>query len=92
MYLVKDEPKRADIWDEEFIKRHDVAGPRYTSYPTALQFHEEFTRQNYLDAVERSNVRKRPLSIYVHLPFCESLCYYCACNKVITKDQDKMRR
>ncbi|MBV1919825.1 MAG: oxygen-independent coproporphyrinogen III oxidase [Pseudomonadales bacterium] len=92
MYLVKNEPKKLDIWDEEFIKRHDVAGPRYTSYPTALQFHEEFSRQNYLDAVERSNNRKRPLSIYVHLPFCESLCYYCACNKVITKDQDKMRR
>ncbi len=78
-------------WDKAFIARHDVAGPRYTSYPTALQFHEEFTVQDYLAGVERSNQTKKPLSLYFHLPFCESLCYYCACNKVVTKNPASMR-
>jgi len=91
MYIVN-EKRDNTLWDKSFIKRHDVAGPRYTSYPTALKFHEEFTQQDYLAAVSRSNISHRPLSIYVHLPFCESLCYYCACNKVITKDKDKMQR
>ena len=92
MYLVKDEPVGSSLWDSSFIREHDVPGPRYTSYPTALQFHEEFTREDYLDAVARSNNARRPLSIYVHLPFCASLCYYCACNKVITQNADKMRQ
>ncbi|NPU92463.1 MAG: oxygen-independent coproporphyrinogen III oxidase [Gammaproteobacteria bacterium] len=92
MYLVKGGATRPSLWDSEFIRQHDVPGPRYTSYPTALQFHEEFTRQDYLDAVARSNAGRKPLSIYVHLPFCQSLCYYCACNKVITQSEDKKRQ
>lgn len=92
MHLVKTETQTSELWDTNFIKQHDVAGPRYTSYPTALQFHEEFGYQEYKEAVSRSNKRKRPLSIYVHLPFCESLCYYCACNKTVTKDKARMRR
>lgn len=79
------------LWDEAFIKLHDVSGPRYTSYPTALQFHEEFTRQDYEQALKRSNESRRPLSLYLHLPFCQSLCYYCACNKVVTQNKEKMR-
>lgn len=91
MYLVKGGTQRSSLWNSDFIREHDVPGPRYTSYPTALQFHEEFSLQDYLDAVARSNASKKPLSIYVHLPFCASLCYYCACNKVITQSEEKKR-
>lgn len=79
------------LWDEAFIKQHDVAGPRYTSYPTALQFHEEFTCADFERAINESNDSRRPLSLYIHLPFCQSLCYYCACNKVVTQNREKMR-
>lgn len=92
MQLLKEGSMADSLWDSEFIRQHDVAGPRYTSYPTALQFHEEFTQQDYLQAVERSNHSRMPLSLYVHLPFCASLCYYCACNKVVTQNEDKKRR
>ena len=92
MHLVKEGLEEDSLWDSEFIRRHDVAGPRYTSYPTALQFHEEFTHEDYLAAVGRSNTSRMPLSLYVHLPFCASLCYYCACNKVITQSDEKKRR
>lgn len=81
----------AQLWDEEFIRQYDVSGPRYTSYPTALQFHEEFSGSDYEAAIERSGGSRRPLSLYVHLPFCASLCYYCACNKVVTQDKSRMR-
>lgn len=91
MYLVKGGNQRSSLWTSDFIREHDVPGPRYTSYPTALQFHEEFTQQDYLNAVARSNASKKPLSIYLHLPFCASLCYYCACNKVITQSEEKKR-
>lgn len=91
MYLVKGGTPRSSLWNSDFIREHDVPGPRYTSYPTALQFHEEFSQQDYLEAVARSNISKKPLSIYVHLPFCASLCYYCACNKVVTQSEEKKR-
>lgn len=81
----------ASLWDEEFIRQYDVSGPRYTSYPTALQFHEEFSASDYEAAIERSGGSRRPLSLYVHLPFCASLCYYCACNKMVTQDKSRMR-
>ena len=77
----------------ELLQRYDVPGPRYTSYPTADRFVEAFGEQDYLQALEqrRQGVasRRLPLSLYVHIPFCESLCYYCACNKIITKHHDK---
>ncbi|MBA53360.1 MAG: oxygen-independent coproporphyrinogen III oxidase [Pseudomonadales bacterium] len=92
MHVVKEGLEEDSLWDSEFIRQHDVAGPRYTSYPTALQFHEEFTHEDYLGAVGRSNESRMPLSLYVHLPFCASLCYYCACNKVITQSDEKKRR
>lgn len=91
MYLVKGGTQRALHWSSDFIREHDVPGPRYTSYPTALQFHEEFTHQDYLQAVARSNAARKPLSLYLHLPFCASLCYYCACNKVVTQSEEKKR-
>jgi len=65
-----------------------LAGPRYTSYPTALQFHEGFDAEAYLRHVRNSNddLIPKPLSLYVHLPFCKELCYYCACNKKVTRN------
>jgi oxygen-independent coproporphyrinogen-3 oxidase len=77
----------------ELLTRFDVPGPRYTSYPTADRFVEAFSQVDLHQALElRSHglgQKTRPLSIYVHIPFCESLCYYCACNKIITKHHEK---
>ncbi|MBS0499806.1 MAG: oxygen-independent coproporphyrinogen III oxidase [Ottowia sp.] len=77
----------------ELLNRFDVPGPRYTSYPTADRFVEAFGEADYLSALEQrcigSMQAAKPLSLYVHLPFCESLCYYCACNKIITKHHDR---
>ncbi|QKO21542.1 oxygen-independent coproporphyrinogen III oxidase [Rhodoferax sp. BAB1] len=77
----------------ELLRRHDVAGPRYTSYPTADRFVEAFGADDYVRALQqrRSGAAALvlPLSLYVHIPFCESLCYYCACNKIITKHHDR---
>ncbi|MGZ8154323.1 MAG: oxygen-independent coproporphyrinogen III oxidase [Burkholderiales bacterium] len=77
--------------DLELISKLDRNGPRYTSYPTADRFVESFDARKYATWAGRRNLTgaRRPLSIYVHLPFCRSLCYYCACNKVITRDETK---
>jgi len=80
----------ADIeFDTRLIKKYDIAGPRYTSYPTAVQFTPEFTETQYRQQAAKSNQSARDLSLYFHLPFCDTICYYCACNKVITKDRTK---
>ncbi|MCW8933101.1 MAG: oxygen-independent coproporphyrinogen III oxidase [Gammaproteobacteria bacterium] len=80
----------ADIeFDTQLIQKYDIAGPRYTSYPTAVQFTDDFTEQNYRQQAAKSNLSGRDLSLYFHLPFCDTICYYCACNKVITKDRSK---
>jgi len=79
-------------FDEELIKRYDGRGPRYTSYPTALQFHDGFTADNYREHARASNSSGRPLSLYVHIPFCKSLCYYCACNKIVTRNADRVKK
>ncbi|HRA13845.1 MAG TPA: oxygen-independent coproporphyrinogen III oxidase, partial [Giesbergeria sp.] len=77
----------------ELLTRFDVSGPRYTSYPTADRFVDAFGEDEYVLALQQrrqSSVGKAlPLSVYVHIPFCESLCYYCACNKIITKHHDR---
>ena len=78
----------------ELIRRFDISGPRYTSYPTADRFVEAFGWADYERALEQRRTgpaaaQGRPLSIYVHVPFCQSLCYYCACNKIITKHHDR---
>jgi len=77
------------IFDPELIKRYDKSGPRYTSYPTAVQFTDQYTESDYRRHAELSNQSGRDLSLYFHLPFCDTICYYCACNKVITKDRGK---
>ena len=77
----------------DLLTRFDVPGPRYTSYPTADRFVEAFGQDDYALALEQrrlgSMTKALPLSLYVHIPFCESLCYYCACNKIITKHHDR---
>jgi oxygen-independent coproporphyrinogen-3 oxidase len=77
----------------QLLTRFDVPGPRYTSYPTADRFVEAFGEAEYVQALQQRQSgtvgRQLPLSLYVHIPFCESLCYYCACNKIITKHKER---
>ncbi|WP_457668002.1 oxygen-independent coproporphyrinogen III oxidase [Thiolapillus sp.] len=77
------------ILDDALIAKYDQSGPRYTSYPTAVQFREGFTAQDYADIARQTNTSGRPLSLYFHIPFCDTICFYCACNKVATKDRSK---
>lgn len=81
------------VLNPELLRRYNVAGPRYTSYPTADRFVEAFGEADYLQALEQRRdgltAKAYPLSLYVHIPFCESLCYYCACNKIITKHHER---
>jgi oxygen-independent coproporphyrinogen-3 oxidase len=77
------------VFDPALIRRYDKAGPRYTSYPTAVQFHEGFGEVEYRAAAAASNAGNAPLSLYFHLPFCDTVCYYCACNKIVTKNRKR---
>jgi oxygen-independent coproporphyrinogen-3 oxidase len=80
----------AGVINESLLRQHDVAGPRYTSYPTADRFVEAFGAEQYRQAlVQRGEGGAGPLSLYVHIPFCESVCYYCACNKIVTRHHDR---
>ena len=75
------------LFNTDLIQRYDVQGPRYTSYPTALQFHDGFSVEDYRACAKRSNdLRPVPLSLYFHIPFCDTVCYYCACTKIITRN------
>lgn len=75
-------------FDAELIRRYDQSGPRYTSYPTAVSFTDAFGEEDYLDAAHRSNDDPIPvpLSLYFHIPFCDTVCFYCACNKIATRN------
>ena len=77
------------VLDHDLISRYDQSGPRYTSYPTAVQFHDGFGPEEYRAAAKASNVSGRPLSLYFHIPFCDTVCFYCACNKIATKDRTR---
>lgn len=73
----------------ELVKKYNVSGPRYTSYPTAVQFTEEFAQSTLEEALLERSKCKQKLSLYFHIPFCFSLCWYCGCTKIITRDQDR---
>ncbi|MDH3747360.1 MAG: oxygen-independent coproporphyrinogen III oxidase [Gammaproteobacteria bacterium] len=79
-------------FDEGLIRRYDGRGPRYTSYPTALQFSANLTAAEYRKNALDSNASDLPLSLYVHIPFCQTLCYYCGCNKIVTRNQVRVGR
>jgi oxygen-independent coproporphyrinogen-3 oxidase len=78
-------------FDGGLISRLSKSGPRYTSYPTADRFSDSFGYRDYLHAVadRRTRGNARPLSLYLHIPFCDTVCYYCACNKIVTKNREK---
>ena len=78
-------------FDAALVKKLGKPGPRYTSYPTADRFSTEFGYRDYLQAVAGLRTRgvAKPLSLYLHIPFCDTVCYYCACNKIVTKNRDK---
>ncbi|MGX9418606.1 oxygen-independent coproporphyrinogen III oxidase [Vibrio sp. WJH972] len=75
------------VWDQQMLDKYNYSGPRYTSYPTAIEFHEAFTIAEFDMACAK--YPDRPLSLYIHIPFCHKLCYYCGCNKVITRHLHK---
>jgi oxygen-independent coproporphyrinogen III oxidase len=84
-------PSTELVIDPMLIRRHDVAGPRYTSYPTADRFVEAFGEPELRQWLGKRNIGglNQPLSAYVHLPFCDTVCYYCACNKIVTRDRSR---
>ena len=77
-------------FDTTLLEKYDAQIPRYTSYPTALQFNDEFSYLDYQQHAQASNneLLPRPLSLYIHIPFCHSLCYYCGCNKIVTQNKN----
>lgn len=79
------------LFHADLIRRYDKSGPRYTSYPPATEFHDRIGETDFREWARQSNEDPipKPLSLYLHIPFCSSICYYCACNKVITKRQEK---
>lgn len=77
------------IFDAELIRKYDKAGPRYTSYPTAVQFHEGFDEAQYRTLATASNAAGKSLSLYFHIPFCDTVCFYCACNKIVTRNRQR---
>ncbi|HLT98928.1 MAG TPA: oxygen-independent coproporphyrinogen III oxidase [Burkholderiaceae bacterium] len=79
---------------EELVRRFDISGPRYTSYPTADRFDYTFKEERYLPYLQQraQSASNPPLSVYFHLPFCKSLCYFCGCNKIITQDYSRSRQ
>lgn len=83
--------QKTALLDTETLSKFDIPGPRYTSYPTADRFSDRFTKTEIIKALQdrQAGIAKAPLSLYIHIPFCESLCFYCACNKIITKRHER---
>ncbi|WP_163373384.1 oxygen-independent coproporphyrinogen III oxidase [Endozoicomonas acroporae] len=79
----------APVWDKDLIHRYNHSGPRYTSYPTAVQFDGSFDIEKYQHNAHSSARAIKPLSLYFHIPFCSHVCYYCACNKIVTKHRGR---
>lgn len=78
-------------WDEQLLAKYNISGPRYTSYPTALEFNDDYTEKDYITCLKALPDNKS-LSLYIHVPFCQNICYYCACNKIITKDKSRAEK
>lgn len=78
----------------DLVKKYDRPGPRYTSYPTAPQFHENFTHKEYLNELIRTNNTEDPndLSLYFHIPYCDTLCYFCGCNMIISRNRERINK
>ncbi len=81
----------AVMLNPDLVRRYDRSGPRYTSYPPATAFHEGFGEADYRAAARMGNQRQppKPLSLYFHIPFCSTVCYYCACNKIVTRNRSR---
>ncbi|OJT36037.1 oxygen-independent coproporphyrinogen III oxidase [Serratia plymuthica] len=79
--------EQAIVWDLALIQKYNYSGPRYTSYPTALEFNQGYDEAAFQSAAAR--YPERPLSLYVHIPFCHKLCYFCGCNKLVTRQTHK---
>lgn len=77
----------SEFFNQQWLDKYNTSGPRYTSYPTALEFSDSFFNDDLIRATKTSP--NRDLSLYIHIPFCHSLCYYCACNKVVTRHREK---
>ena len=82
---------RPPLIQDDLINRYDKPGPGYTSYPPSTEFHDRVSESDYRDWARLSNEEPipKPLSLYFHIPFCSSICYYCTCNKVITRDKER---
>jgi len=80
--------------DIELLKKYDKAGPRYTSYPTAPYFHEGVDDKVFLSHIQHDNqsIENKDLSLYFHIPFCDTLCYFCGCNMMVTRNQNKIEQ
>lgn len=80
--------------DIELLKKYDKAGPRYTSYPTAPYFHDSIGEKEYLNHIRQDNnkVEDRDISLYFHIPFCDTLCYFCGCSMMVTRNQNKIEQ
>ncbi len=83
------EAEHRPVFDLELIRKYDRAGPRYTSYPTAPMFHAGVDASTYREHLAQAAKSDAPLSLYVHLPFCDTVCYYCGCSKIVTKDRSR---
>lgn len=86
-----EQTQQQSLISAEILEKYDVSGPRYTSYPTADRFVEAFTETDYKQALNQRNLGSHalPLSLYIHIPFCESLCFFCGCNKIVTKHHER---
>lgn len=79
------------LFRPDLLTKYDAAGPRYTSYPTAVQFTESFDRDHYKRAAADPGAASADLSLYFHIPFCDTVCFYCGCNKIATKNRAHAR-
>ncbi|OYY51602.1 MAG: coproporphyrinogen III oxidase, partial [Polynucleobacter sp. 24-46-87] len=87
--MASSQAEKEVLFHPELLHKFDINGPRYTSYPSADRFHGEFNELDYLGALKRLAKASEPVSLYFHLPFCPNICYYCGCNKIITKDHGR---